>query len=333
MATQQVVRTLTVEDLMAMEVGELETLVQLGNSVLVAKTKQAIQDQEDTIQSTKQERQELLRFEPQVQECFASNPVKLNVGGTYFSTSVGNLTREPNTFFAAMFSGRWEIKINPKDDAIFIDRDPTMFATIINYLRTRKIVLGNLTLTQRETLYEEADFYQIASLLDQLSKPTFCQQVRGKAQLSQNDLRVSSTEIGTFSYMVSSNVFSTDVQEMKVKLIKGYCVMVGVAPKSILDLGNSWETCGWYIWTANGSLCSQDGAHNEPFKHEIESGSIVTVKLDLEFNISFMINGEDWGIAYRAVVKDYSTPLHLAVSFGYSSSQPDLAQEGIIDLL
>jgi len=55
-----------------------------------------------------------------------------------------------------------------KDDtgAIFIDRDPDVFAPILNYLRTRHLEFGNVDL---KALKHEAEFYGILPLMKQLA--------------------------------------------------------------------------------------------------------------------------------------------------------------------
>jgi len=60
--------------------------------------------------------------------------VKLNVGGMIFETSKETLLKHKGTFFDALLgSGRWA----PEKDtgAFFIDRSPTLFAKVLDYLR------------------------------------------------------------------------------------------------------------------------------------------------------------------------------------------------------
>ena len=93
--------------------------------------------------------------------------IKLNIGGHYFTTSRQTLTKDPESELAAIFSSRSKF-IECEDGAFFIDRDGTHFRFILNYLRTGKSVLpeGATTLSQ---LLEEAKFYQIKELLDELN--------------------------------------------------------------------------------------------------------------------------------------------------------------------
>ena len=92
--------------------------------------------------------------------------VNLHVGGRRFTTSLQTLTKDPDSMLAAMFSGKFEVKPS-EDGAFFIDRDGKHFRFILNYSRT-----GKLTLPKRATfldeLAEEAEFYQIQGILDEL---------------------------------------------------------------------------------------------------------------------------------------------------------------------
>ena len=70
-----------------------------------------------------------------------------------------------------MFSGRFDTK--PGDDgSYFIDRDGTHFRHILNYLRTGKLVLPDDKVIRKELL-NEAEFYQIDGILDELKAKPF----------------------------------------------------------------------------------------------------------------------------------------------------------------
>ena len=92
--------------------------------------------------------------------------VNLNIGGQHFTTSIQTLTKDPDSMLAAMFSGRFELK-PCEDGAFFIDRDGTHFRYILNYLRTGKLNLPEGTTFVKELL-EEAEFYQIQGMIDEL---------------------------------------------------------------------------------------------------------------------------------------------------------------------
>ncbi|KAM4692568.1 BTB/POZ domain-containing protein KCTD2 isoform 1-T1 [Rhinophrynus dorsalis] len=121
--------------------------------------------------------------------------VRLNVGGTYFLSTKQTLCREPKSFLYRLCQEDPDLD-SDKDEtgAYLIDRDPTYFGPILNYLRHGKLILNKelaeedvmqkyinknhgLLLeglqTQQlemhppllERVLEEAEFYNIASLV------------------------------------------------------------------------------------------------------------------------------------------------------------------------
>ena len=71
----------------------------------------------------------------------------------------------------AMFSGRFDTTPG-EDGSYFIDRDGTHFRHILNYLRTGKLVLPDDKVVRKELL-NEAEFYQIDGILDELKANPF----------------------------------------------------------------------------------------------------------------------------------------------------------------
>ncbi|KAL9954724.1 hypothetical protein ACROYT_G042297 [Oculina patagonica] len=117
-----------------------------------------------------------------------SSTVNLNVGGHHFTTSVQTLTKDPNSMLAAMFSGRFEMKPS-EDGSFFIDRDGTHFRFILNYLRTGKLILPEGA-TFLEELEEEAEFYQIHGIIDELkfTKPSTIQASKPNEAFEESEI-------------------------------------------------------------------------------------------------------------------------------------------------
>ncbi|KAJ8045657.1 BTB/POZ domain-containing protein KCTD3 [Holothuria leucospilota] len=90
--------------------------------------------------------------------------IKLNIGGTRFSTSKQTLLSVPDSFFSSLVSGRIP-SVKDEEGAIFIDRDPTIFAPILLYLRTKEVKLKDVDV---QSLKSEAEFYGIAPLVKKL---------------------------------------------------------------------------------------------------------------------------------------------------------------------
>ena len=110
------------------------------------------------IASLKQEKEIMTVYKVQQE----SGVVTLEVGGTIFKTTITTLTTKANSMLAAMFSGRHEVHTNAAG-AVFIDRDPTHFALILNYLRGGQLP-SSLPILTLEALQNEADYYQLHDL-------------------------------------------------------------------------------------------------------------------------------------------------------------------------
>uniref|UniRef100_A0A672Y563 BTB domain-containing protein n=1 Tax=Sphaeramia orbicularis TaxID=375764 RepID=A0A672Y563_9TELE len=86
--------------------------------------------------------------------------IHLNVGGKRFSTSRQTLTWVPDSFFSSLLSSRIST-LKDETGAIFIDRDPSLFAPILNFLRTKELHPRSINV---HMLMHEAEFYGIAPL-------------------------------------------------------------------------------------------------------------------------------------------------------------------------
>jgi len=87
--------------------------------------------------------------------------IKLNVGGTYFTTSVSSLTREPNSMLARLCTS-YGFEPSADDGAYFLDRDPEMFKPIMFYLRMGKLEPK----ISKENILEEAKYFMMEKLVN-----------------------------------------------------------------------------------------------------------------------------------------------------------------------
>ncbi|XP_070805379.1 SH3KBP1-binding protein 1 isoform X5 [Pituophis catenifer annectens] len=90
--------------------------------------------------------------------------VQLNVGGRRFCTSRQTLAWVPDSFFSSLLSGRIS-SLRDETGAIFIDRDPGLFAPILNFLRCKELDFRGSDLS---LLLHEAQFYGITPLIRRL---------------------------------------------------------------------------------------------------------------------------------------------------------------------
>jgi hypothetical protein len=95
-----------------------------------------------------------------------TGPVTLNVGGTKFTTTVSTLTSQKDNFFDGLFSGKFPI-VKEADGSIFIDRSPTYFGNILDYLRNSSKWSTNLEKFEKQDIEKmllETEFYQLTEL-------------------------------------------------------------------------------------------------------------------------------------------------------------------------
>ena len=112
--------------------------------------------------------------------------VTLNVGGKLFTTTRMTLTaKEPFSMLSRMFSidsGQYNLSPSSVDasGAYLIDRSPTYFEPILNYLRHGKLILDVGVNVQG--VLEEAQFFGIETLVPQLESLADDEKLKKKQQ-------------------------------------------------------------------------------------------------------------------------------------------------------
>jgi len=95
--------------------------------------------------------------------------LKLNVGGTIFETSRATLTSHPTSSLARMFEPNSNLPpaTTTKDGIYLIDACPAGFSVILNWLRYRRLMLGEV---KAEDVMPLADYFGLEELQGLLSK-------------------------------------------------------------------------------------------------------------------------------------------------------------------
>jgi len=99
--------------------------------------------------------------------------VELNVGGKIFATTFATLTREISLLSVLVSGGAGTenfVKYD-REGRIFIDRDPTYFRWLLNYLRDGYLVTIPGLLQERLEILHEARFYRLDSLASIIASP------------------------------------------------------------------------------------------------------------------------------------------------------------------
>ncbi|PRP76983.1 hypothetical protein PROFUN_14717 [Planoprotostelium fungivorum] len=92
-----------------------------------------------------------------------STTIRLNVGGTIFTTTVSTLTSQPNSRLCGLFSGTMELT-KMDDGCYFFDRSPSLFSQILDWLRSGEIPHTKST-SHRRALLVEAEYYGLDRLV------------------------------------------------------------------------------------------------------------------------------------------------------------------------
>lgn len=96
--------------------------------------------------------------------------VRLNVGGTIYTTTLDTLRAVPDSLFGRMFDPDLSLGMVPTDDDgnIFFDRDPEVFRWVLDFLRRRGRCVGLPRPELIPLLRDEADYFGLVKLVESL---------------------------------------------------------------------------------------------------------------------------------------------------------------------
>jgi len=92
------------------------------------------------------------------------DPIILNVGGEHFSTSLATLRAKNGTYLDKMFRNGSNT-ICSADGSYFIDRDPSTFEYVLEYLRTDDMLVKSGEESVRMQALGDAEYFQLPELL------------------------------------------------------------------------------------------------------------------------------------------------------------------------
>jgi len=91
--------------------------------------------------------------------------VRLNVGGTLIMTTKSTLSKDRRSLLYKISQDESDLE-KDESGAFIIDRDPTNFKPVLNYLRHGKLVVDRNMI--EEAVLEEAKFYNVTDLIKML---------------------------------------------------------------------------------------------------------------------------------------------------------------------
>ena len=127
--------------------------------VEVERLRREILARENTGQSRSEE--DTFQILQNLQTHQGSEVIKLNIGGQIFQILKSNLLKYENSYFGVMFGEKWQPK-QLRDETYYIDRNPTHFETILNYLRGYSVDLTGKTHKELKEIEEELRFYHLS---------------------------------------------------------------------------------------------------------------------------------------------------------------------------
>ncbi|KAG5178521.1 hypothetical protein JKP88DRAFT_328961 [Tribonema minus] len=245
-------------------------------------------------------------------------PIKLNIGGKRFETSATTLRSTEGSFFSAMLSGRWELQAC-EDGSYFIDRDPSTFPHILNYLRGIELDIELFAKAELAALRHEADFYGLTDLADALAPHAVLSpgplSPGPNYTLSADQCKATKSNLnGWGSYETAIVLGPKLVADVALPVCtSGKHIMIGAASLDISQTqADAFKHHGFYCSARSGMLYAQGGISDKAYGADIGPGSTVGVLMDAAGNLSFIVNGVNEGVAYAAAAIGHA-PLRLVV--------------------
>lgn len=101
--------------------------------------------------------------------CMENAPVRVDVGGCVYTTSLETLTKFADSRLSKMFNGSLPVVMDAAKQQYFIDRDGKSFRYILNFMRTNRLVLPE-RYDDHLSLLEEAKYYELEPVVKELEK-------------------------------------------------------------------------------------------------------------------------------------------------------------------
>jgi hypothetical protein len=223
--------------------------------------------------------------------------IKLDVGGRIFSVTLDMMLKNPDSFFARLFSGRWEDK-KTEDGAYFINRDFDQFHHIVSFLRNGCLDVS-LSEDDHRALCREADFYQLNELVDVL-KPSvsvddWTWTETPKGLLSNGGLTLTGKK-GDRAALCGTIGWTHSVHEWVVRNDAGNFIFVGISLENIDP--NDWNSEISYRLDCYNGIVYGPNNYNQSYLTEVQlsglpDGSLISVRLDMDMKtLTFGSNGK-----------------------------------------
>jgi len=125
---------------------------------------------EDKLKELKEREEKFLVIDNEISNLIdhQDSNINLNVGGEIFHTKLSTILSEKDTLLYKLIAHKIQKKLK-LEETIFIDRNPELFKTILNYLRTKKFSTSFYTNTELEDLKNESEYFGIIPIYDKIA--------------------------------------------------------------------------------------------------------------------------------------------------------------------
>jgi len=134
-----------------------------------------VDDAEETLSALELKKQEvstsysiLESLKKRLSNSSFNDKIQLDVGGKIFATSRYTLTNGRSEFFTKLFTGDGN-KLKTEEGTYFIDRNPSTFGFILDYLRGNELDTFELSTKEFKQLQSDVSFFGIKELFDSIN--------------------------------------------------------------------------------------------------------------------------------------------------------------------
>jgi len=135
------------------------------------------------------------------------DPIILNVGGERFTTTLSTLRSIRATFFERMFRDGTNTTISG-DGTYFIDRDPSTFGHILDYLRNGDLLIKSIDKNLRMQLLDDAEYFNLPTTLKDYFRWSSAEGIDlwfSEVDFINKQLKPVSRELGGLLFQVSKD--------------------------------------------------------------------------------------------------------------------------------
>ena len=120
--------------------------------------------------------------------------IKLNVGGTLFTTTVATLTKYPDSMLAIMFNPERRRAAEKDDNGnFFLDRDPKAFRVILQFLRNARLP-EDIVGCGIDQVEWEADYFGLQEILKIIGERKKAKKAAGEEKRAEEERKRAEEE-------------------------------------------------------------------------------------------------------------------------------------------